>query len=102
MKSKRQPQNPSSAKVAKKPPLNSADRLYSLLRPKTGPKPIIFLGAGASVKSGIPTSDQLVERAAKWAYCETNGLHQDDPTVVRSDWLRWLHEHEWYRQDRTA
>ena len=83
----------------RKPPQNSTDRLYTLLRSNNGPKPILFLGAGASVKSGIPTSDQLVERAAKWAYCEAHGLHQDDPSVVRSDWLRWLHGHGWYRQD---
>jgi len=77
---------------------SSVDRLYALFGTDR-PKPIVFLGAGASLRSGIPTSDQLVERAAKWAYCESNGFHHDDPNVVRSDWLRWLQEHDWYRPE---
>ena len=64
-------------------------------------KPILFLGAGASLKSGIPLSDQIVERAAKWSYCLCKGHHPDDPSVKRSDWLRWLQAHEWYRGDAT-
>lgn len=97
----RQPRSPvGKEERGPNPPVKGpVDRLYTLFRPDTKPKPIVFLGAGASVRSGIPTSDQLVEKAAKWAYCETLGLHLDDPGVVRSDWLRWLHGHSWYRQD---
>jgi hypothetical protein len=82
-----------------KPAPGPIERLFGLFRSGDGPKPLVFLGAGASVRSGIPTSDQLVERAARWAYCEAHGLYQDDPNVVRSDWLRWLHDHSWFRQD---
>ncbi len=88
-------EKPQSTKLARGP----IERLFGLFRPNAGPKPLVLLGAGASVRSGIPTSEQLVDRAAKWAYCEAHGLYQDDPNVVRSDWLRWLHDHAWYRQE---
>ena len=61
--------------------------------------PLILLGAGASLKSGIPLSVGLVERAAKWAYCRRNGRDPDDVTTVRSDWWPWLESHAWYRRD---
>jgi hypothetical protein len=64
--------------------------------------PIILLGAGASLKSGIPLSEQVVEIAAKWAYCHTQGYHPDDPSVKRSDWLRWLQGHAWYERGANA
>jgi SIR2-like protein len=60
---------------------------------------MVLLGAGASLKSGIPLSEQLVEIAARWAYCRDHGLHPDDPNVVRSDWFQWLQERAWYRTD---
>jgi len=58
-----------------------------------------LLGAGVSLKSGIPLSGELVERAAKWAYCRTFGRSADDPAVRRSDWFPWLQSHKWYRRD---
>jgi hypothetical protein len=60
--------------------------------------PIILLGAGASLKSGIPLSEQVVEIAARWAYCHSQGYHPDDPSIKRSDWLRWLQAHTWYER----
>ncbi|MDP9411658.1 MAG: helix-turn-helix domain-containing protein [Actinomycetota bacterium] len=44
-------------------------------------------------------SAELVEIAARWAYCRSHGRSVDDPTVVQSDWLPWLHAHPWYRTD---
>ncbi len=76
------------------------DHLYSLLVRPGAPDAIVLLGAGASVKSGIPLSATLVERAAKWAYCRDSGRRIDDPTVVRSDWLPWLQNHGWYHADK--
>ncbi len=77
-------------------------RLRALFVQAGQPKPLLLLGAGASVRSGIPLSDQIVELAAKWAYCQSNGRHLDDPTVVRSDWLKWLHKHDWYKKELGA
>ena len=77
----------------------SVGHLYSVLTRSGGPDAILLLGAGASLKSGIPLSGELVERAAKWTYCRIFGRSTDDPTVRRSDWLPWLQGHKWYRSD---
>ena len=50
----------------------SIGRLYSIL--KGQPRPILLLGAGASLRSGIPTASGVVERAARWAYAHENGV----------------------------
>ena len=66
------------------------------------PTPVFLLGAGASVKSGVPLSGDLVEWAAKWKYCRTHHRHVEDPTVKRTDWLGWLHSHGWYDTSKRA
>ena len=71
--------------------------LVSAFSPINGPDPILLLGAGASLKSGIPLSGELVEQAARWAYCRSHLRHPEDPTVRRSDWQPWLQEHTWYK-----
>ena len=82
--------------------VQTADRLRSLFLQDHGSKPVILLGAGASVKSGIPLSGDIVDIAARWSYCQASGLHPDDPSVKRSDWLRWLQAHPWYNRDVNA
>ena len=79
-------------------------RLRSLFT--QGPDPIFLLGAGASVKSGIPLTSQIVEKIAKWGYrIDKWGPSRGEisflegPYVPRSDWLPWLKKHRWYRQD---
>ncbi|MYA71405.1 hypothetical protein F4009_06410 [Candidatus Poribacteria bacterium] len=64
-----------------------------------GPDPIFLLGAGASVKSGIPLAHDMVEKIAKWGYCLDNGLDPEDPRVRRSDWYPWLKMQKWYHED---
>lgn len=63
---------------------------------------MLLLGAGASVKSGIPLTGEIVERAAKFAFCRCTGRHPQDAAVVRSDWLSWLQGHEWYQREKSA
>ena len=65
-----------------------------------GPDPIFLLGAGASVKSGIPLAHDMVEKIAKWGYCLDNGLNPEDLSVRRSDWYPWLKMQKWYHEDR--
>ena len=66
-------------------------------------KPIFLLGAGASFRSGIPLAGSLVEQIAKWGFCQAENRHfTDDPTVMRSDWDRWLTRQSWYRTDVLA
>lgn len=72
-------------------------RLYSLL--KSRPKPVLLLGAGASIRSGIPGAAGVVERAARWAYAHQHGRSEEDPRLQRSDWLPWLQEQPWFDQD---
>jgi hypothetical protein len=71
-------------------------KLYSLLT--AHPAPVVLLGAGASLKSGIPLAGQIVEKAARWAYAVAHGRSPDDPRLSRSDWLPWLEGHSWYRK----
>lgn len=72
----------------------SIGRLYSVL---TGqPTPVLLLGAGASVRSGIPLAADMVEKAARWAYAREHGRSPEDPRLLRSDWLPWLKDQAWY------
>jgi hypothetical protein len=74
-------------------------RLYSVL---TGqPSPVLLLGAGASVRSGVPLAGDMVERAARWAYAKEHGRSPDDPRILRSDWYPWLEAQTWYDRARS-
>jgi len=77
--------------------VGNIENLYTLLTSE-GPDPIWLIGAGASWKSGVPLTRELVERAAKWAYCRTYHRSLDDNTVLRSDWLPWLYSQPWFNQ----
>jgi hypothetical protein len=72
-----------------------AGRLRSLLM--DGEDPVVLLGAGASVASGIPPADKTVERLARWAWCKNHGRHVDDPAIRRSDYWPWLTAHPWFQ-----
>ena len=64
-----------------------------------GPDPIFLLGAGASVKSGVPLAGEMVEKIARWGYCKENSRSVEDPRIRRTDWYRWLENQSWYRED---
>lgn len=72
-------------------------RLKSLLL--DGTQPILLLGAGASVTSGIPVAEKTVEKVARWAWCKENGRHPEDFSVRRSDYWPWLTAQPWFRPD---
>ncbi len=61
-------------------------------------QPIFLLGAGASIKSGVPGAWETVNRAAKWAWCKEHGRSTEDPGVVSSDWQPWLERLSWFRK----
>lgn len=63
------------------------------------PKPVLLLGSGASVTSGIPLAGEMVSKAAKWAYARQNGKDPEDPRITRSDWYPWLMTQTWFRED---
>lgn len=60
--------------------------------------PVLLLGAGASIKSGIPAAGSTVEQLARWAWCKDNGRHPEDPTVRRSDYWPWLQKQIWFKE----
>lgn len=66
-----------------------------------GKKPILLLGAGCSIKSGIPTSHEFVGKAAKWGYARENGLSSDIASIRRSDWLPWLRNKTWFNTKKS-
>jgi hypothetical protein len=61
--------------------------------------PVLLLGAGASITSGIPSAAATVEKAARWAWCKENGRHPDDFAIRRSDYWPWFTAQHWYRSD---
>lgn len=79
------------------PPSLPASTISHLLKQEI--KPIFLLGAGASVRSGIPPSDLLVDAIARWGYCKTHDRFYEDPTLMRSDWWPWLKHQHWFRED---
>jgi len=62
-----------------------------------GQDPVLLLGAGASITSGIPAAGTTVEKIARWAWCKENGRHPDDIKIRRSDYWPWLTALAWYR-----
>jgi hypothetical protein len=64
-----------------------------------GSDPVLLIGAGASVTSGIPAAGQTVERVARWAWCKENGRHPDDFAIRRSDYWPWLTGLPWFRSN---
>ena len=65
-----------------------------------GPNPIFLLGAGASVTSGIPLADEMVEQIAREEYCIENRYSPEDLRIRRSDWYPWLEKQRWYREEQ--
>lgn len=77
--------------------LTAPGRLRSLLM--DGSDPVLLLGAGASITSGIPAAGTTVEKIARWAWCKENGRHPDDFTIRRSDYWPWLTAQPWFGRD---
>lgn len=88
---------------------SSADNKLEQIAPATpghvrtlllrGQQPILLLGAGASVTSGILSAAPTVEKAARWAWCEEQGRSFDDFRIQRSDYYPWLQQQAWFRED---
>lgn len=76
---------------------STTGRLRSLLM--DGSEPVLLLGAGASITSGIPAAGKTVERVARWAWCKEHGRHPGDMSIRRSDYWPWLTSQAWYKPD---
>jgi hypothetical protein len=62
----------------------------------THPRPVLFLGAGASVKSGIPAVGDLIHMIARFGYCRAQGWDYRDRRPQQSDWIVWLKNQAWH------
>lgn len=79
--------------------LEDATVLDGAVRGEQGPDAVLLLGAGASVKSGVPLARDMVAMAAMWAWCRRNSRSFRDPRLTRSDWYPWLFEQSWFVAD---
>lgn len=69
-------------------------RLRSLLIKQ--PEPILLIGAGASISSGIPAAGAAVEQIDRWRWCLNNNRSHKDPSVRPADYRPWLNTLPWY------
>jgi hypothetical protein len=63
-----------------------------------GSNPVLLIGAGASITSGIPAAAATAEKAAKWAWCREYGRSPDDVRIQRSDYWPWLCQQSWFSE----
>jgi NAD-dependent SIR2 family protein deacetylase len=76
--------------------MTTLDRIKTELMDEAGTRPVLLLGAGASIKSGVPSAAGFAEMIARWAYLRDQGRSEHDQSVHRSDWLPWLKTFSWY------
>jgi len=71
--------------------------LAALFRKGQVARPILLLGAGASVSSGVPTASDLVQRLARYAFSiEKHGNENAFLFVQPSDWQPFLQKQPWF------
>jgi hypothetical protein len=75
--------------------MSTPGRLRSLMMDSS--EPVLLLGAGASITSGIPGAEKTVDKLARWAWCKENGRYPEDFTIRRSDYWPWLTAQSWYK-----
>jgi len=80
--------------------MTALERVKRELLDESGPRPVFLLGAGASVKSGVPSAAGFAEMIARWAFLREHGRNEHDQSVLRSDWLPWLKTLPWYDVER--
>lgn len=71
-------------------------RIRSLLVKQ--PEPILLIGAGASVSSGIPAAGPAVEQMARWRWCLDNARSPHDLSVRPADYRPWLTTLPWFSE----
>src|SRR5205807_1193506 len=76
----------------------TAGLLAGLLRASSDdPRPIFFLGAGASFRSGVPTAADAVKQIARLVYSErVIGSARPPERIKPSEWEPWLQSFPWF------
>jgi hypothetical protein len=71
--------------------------LAPLLRASADSCPLLFLGAGASFRSGVPTAADAVKQIARLVYAERELRGTRLPERVKpSEWEHWLQGLPWF------
>ena len=73
----------------------TANQLYSLTM-STGREPVLLLGAGASVTSGVPLAGDMAMQALRWAMAMQKGWNPKDPRIRDTDVRAFLKNQAWY------
>lgn len=81
--------------------IGSVGEIISLFRDTDGRKPILLLGAGASYRSGIPTSKDAVYMIARASYARSIGAEWRNSQIPPTDFIRYLNKQDWYSKFST-
>ena len=73
----------------------NVEQLCGLFR-QAGTEPVILLGAGASVKSGIPLAADMANQALRWAMALSRNQLPEDPRIRESDVRLFLESQPWF------
>ena len=71
------------------------NQLYSLTM-SSGREPVLLLGAGASVTSGVPLAGNTAMQALRWAMAMQRGGDPKDPRIRDADVKVFLENQTWY------
>src|ERR1043166_1443266 len=78
----------------------SVKLLASQFRADAATRPILLLGAGASVSSGVPLADDLVRRIGRYGYAiHRRGDANAFPAVTETDGQNFLRDYDWFRPE---
>jgi hypothetical protein len=76
--------------------------LAYLFRTSRPTRPVLFLGAGASFRSGIPMAGEATKRIARAAYSRLRLGDDEKPSNPKpSDWMPFLQRQPWFVSDPT-
>src|SRR5262245_52281303 len=77
--------------------IDSVRELTYLFRTARPNRPVLFLGAGASYRSGIPMAAEATRRIARAAYSrQVLGLDEKSGNPKLTDWMPWLQKQPWF------
>ena len=73
----------------------TVNQLYSLTMTE-GKEPVVLLGAGASVTSGVPLAGDIAMQAIRWGMAMQQGRQPRDPRIRDTDARAFLESQPWY------
>lgn len=76
--------------------IGSVGEIISLFCDTDGRKPILLIGAGASYRSGIPTSKDAIYMIARASYARSIGAEWRNSQIPPTDFIRYLNQQVWY------